>query len=95
MCPSDEQFVPFMLQFVLSASEEVAELVLDRGGIAVVLRHLDERLVQVIGHESQWFWMRRLTNRSHELVSELILNPWLLQKRTAGLQVENPPIFLG
>lgn len=87
--PPEQKLVPLMLKFVLLSLEVVGELVFGHGWTALVRDLLDEGLVQVVGEQRQRLRGWCSLNLIEELIPELILCSWLLEKGTLGLQVEH------
>lgn len=94
MSPSELQFVSFVLAFVLSSFEELAKFLLHHMWIALV-HHLGiVGTLQVISNVSERLWRRRLPNLPHELISEGILLPGLIQEWALRFHVENSEIII-
>lgn len=105
MGPALQQLVLLVLEVVLSATEEEAQVLLGLGGATPVLDLLKQvlksleieigYLVEVICHEGQGLRRRRSRHLLEEGVSEEVLLPGLFKKHVlGGSQIENPLVTL-
>tara|TARA_B110000285_G_scaffold234957_1_gene313911 strand:+ start:5106 stop:5867 length:762 start_codon:yes stop_codon:yes gene_type:complete len=94
MSPSELQFVSFVLAFILSSFEELAKFLFHHVWIALV-HHLGiVGTLKVISDVCERLWCRCLTYLSHELISEGILLPGLIQEWTLRFHIENSKVII-
>jgi len=92
--PSWQVLVSLMLKFKLPSLIKLAHLLSNVLRCRFISKVFAHQLLQVVSHKSKGFWNRSGWSLTDELVSELILNAWLLSKNGFRLDIENPVVTL-
>ena len=92
--PSSQVLVSLVLQLVLPSLVELDHHVSDISRMALVFDLLEHGLVHIIRHHREWLRLRWRRDLLQEVVTEGVLNPWVLQENGLRPHVKHTIVSL-
>jgi len=92
--PPLQVLVPLVLQFVLASLVKLNHHVSDVLGKRLIFDILNGGLLELVCHDSERFWLGRVSDLLHEVVAEGILHPRVLQENGLGTDVKHAVVAL-